>query len=146
MMTKKPYSPSELEENKNTKSPKGSIKNNPESSESASSQATLHGTAVANQNTATMTSAPKRKGPTTRIVVKFDVGFSNSVYLRGKGANLSWDKGILLKNQKADEWTWETDVPFTSCEFKVLINDRDFEVGDNHPLNCGATVQYTPKF
>lgn len=86
------------------------------------------------------------KGPKTRIVVKYDVGFSNSLYLRGKGASLSWDKGVCLKNLKADEWVWETDAPFTNCEFKVLINDSQYEIGENHRLTCGANIHYTPKF
>jgi hypothetical protein len=61
-------------------------------------------------------------GPKTRVVVKYDVGFNNAIYIRGNGANLSWDKGILLKNVKPDEWVWETDLAFTKCEFKVMIN------------------------
>ena len=39
------------------------------------------------------------------MVVHFDVGFKNSVD-RGKGAGLSWDKGVQLKNTKPDEWVW----------------------------------------
>lgn len=89
--------------------------------------------------------APK-KGPTTRIIVKYDVGFTNAIYLRGEGANLSWNKGIMLKNIKADEWLWETDTPFTKCEFKVLINDRQYELGENHKLQCGTSFEYTPSF
>mgnify|MGYP000656202319 CR=1 FL=1 len=88
----------------------------------------------------------EKKGPKTRIIIKYDVGFSNEIFLRGKGANLSWDKGIPLKNIKNDEWLWETDVPFTHCEFKVLINDHHYEVGENHKLSCGAHIHYTPKF
>jgi len=91
-------------------------------------------------------SSEHKKGPTTRITIKYDVGFSNSLYLRGKGPNLSWDKGIMLKNISADEWVWETNTPFTTCEFKVLLNDRVYEIGDNHLLSCGAAIQYTPKF
>lgn len=86
------------------------------------------------------------KGSKTRVMVKYDVGFGNNLFLRGKGANLSWDKGIALKNHKNDEWIWETDVPFSSCEFKVLVNDRCFEIGDNHTLTSGASIQYTPRF
>ncbi|MEI8364903.1 MAG: hypothetical protein WCF65_00655 [Parachlamydiaceae bacterium] len=86
------------------------------------------------------------KPATTQIVIKYDVGFNNHLFLRGKGANLSWEKGIPLKNVKRDEWTWETSTPFSSCEFKVLINDIHYETGENHKLNCGASVHYTPKF
>lgn len=87
-----------------------------------------------------------KKGPKTRIIVKYDIGFNNQITLRGKGANLSWDKGVVLKNVKPDEWIWESDLPFTTCEFKVLINDMHYELGDNHPLSCGASIQYTPRF
>jgi hypothetical protein len=91
-------------------------------------------------------SVKTHSGPKTRITLNFDVGFPNAIYLRGQGANLSWDKGILLKNVKADEWVWETNVPFTSCEFKVLINDTQYELGQNHTLTCGASIRYTPQF
>lgn len=86
------------------------------------------------------------KGPKTRIIIKYDVGFNNTLFLRGKGANLNWDKGVSLKNVKKDEWIWETDTPFTTGEFKVLINDNHYEIGENHPLTCGANIHYTPKF
>lgn len=82
----------------------------------------------------------------TRIIIKYDVGFNNQLHIRGKGANLNWEKGQLLKNVKADEWMWETDAHFSQCEFKVLINDANYETGENHLLNCGSSVIYTPHF
>lgn len=88
----------------------------------------------------------KKGAAKTRITVKYDIGFSNQLYIRGQGANLSWDKGQPFKNVKSDEWVWETDTPFTRCEFKVLINDRIYETGDNHVLNHGAALLYTPHF
>ncbi len=89
---------------------------------------------------------PLQMGPKTRITIHFDVGFPNALYLRGEGAELSWEKGLLLKNVKSDEWIWETNKPFTTCQFKILINDYEFEIGENHLLTCGASVHYTPKF
>jgi hypothetical protein len=93
-----------------------------------------------------LSAAERKIGPTTRITIQYDVGFSNSIFIRGKGATLSWDKGLPLKNTKANEWVWETTIPFTTCEFKVLINDKEYEIGDNHLLTCGASIHYTPKF
>jgi hypothetical protein len=87
-----------------------------------------------------------KKGPKTRIVVKYDVGFNNSLHIRGAGASLSWEKGIPLTNVRSDEWIWESNKPFTSCEFKVLINDQQYEIGENHLLTYGTTIQYTPTF
>lgn len=97
-------------------------------------------------STQTKLFADSKKGPKTRIVVKFDVGFGNFLTIRGKGADLNWDKGIPLKNMKKDEWVWETEAAFNTGEFKILINDKHYESGENHPLKCGATVQVTPFF
>lgn len=82
----------------------------------------------------------------TRIIVKHNIGFNNTLYLRGNGMNLNWNKGVPLKNVKADEWMWETDLPFSAFEFKVLINDRQYETGDNHRMTARGTMQYTPRF
>lgn len=82
----------------------------------------------------------------TRITVKYDVGFNNSLFLRGEGPGLAWNKGIKLKNTKADEWVWETNQTFQGGEFKILINDTLFEQGENHKLMPGANVVYTPSF
>jgi len=84
--------------------------------------------------------------PITRLIIKYDVGFSNAIFVRGSGANLSWDKGTMLKNVSHNEWVWEAAEPFTSCELKVLVNDSVYEIGENHTLFAGSTLQYTPKF
>ncbi len=82
----------------------------------------------------------------TKVVVRFDVGLNNSVYLRGDGPSLSWDKGTLLKNQGNDTWVWETTKSFRTGEFKVLINDLFFEAGDNRQVKPGEIIEYTPDF
>ena len=107
---------------------------------------TLFASATAKKSAPLTSQAERRVGPTTRITIQYDVGFSNSMYVRGKGAALSWEKGVPLKNTQANEWVWETTAPFTTCEFKVLINDQEYEIGDNHLLTCGALIHYTPKF
>lgn len=82
----------------------------------------------------------------TKIIVKCDVGFGNALYIRGKGAGLNWEKGKKLTNISADEWVWESDASFETCEFKVLINDERYENGDNHRLYKGASIRYSPSF
>lgn len=86
----------------------------------------------------------KTKG--TKVVVKYDVGFNNVLYIRGEGADLNWSKGTPLKNISNDEWVWETTKQFSECDFKVLINDEKYESGENHHLKCGTNVSYTPSF
>lgn len=83
---------------------------------------------------------------TTRVVVKYDVGFKNALYIRGHGAGLTWERGRLMKNIGPDTWVWETDSPIHECEFKVLINDQHYEAGENHHLKHGKHVEYTPRF
>lgn len=87
-----------------------------------------------------------QKAGKTRIVARYDVGFGNSLYIRGKGSNLSWDKGIPMKNTKSDEWVWETDQPSAAGEFKVLINDNRYEAGDNHPFKTDTIIEIKPRF
>jgi hypothetical protein len=86
------------------------------------------------------------KSSKTLLRIKYDAGFSNTLFIRGKGGGLSWDKGIPLKNVKADEWVWETSNLTGECEYKILINDKNFETGENHHLHPGSTIQIIPQF
>jgi len=90
--------------------------------------------------------AIKSKKEKTQIVVRYNVGYGNHLFIRGNGAGLSWDQGVMLKNIGPDEWVWEANVPFKECEFKILINDQQFENGENHQILDGASMQYTPRF
>lgn len=83
----------------------------------------------------------------TRIVVQVDPTFPSTIFLRGEGlSDLSWEKGVQLTHEKPDEWVFETDAPFSTAEFKVLVNDKTYEMGENHPLYPGASVRINPKF
>lgn len=82
----------------------------------------------------------------TRVTIRYDVGFNNSLFIRGRGAGLSWEHGERLKNVGPDEWIWEPTLSGNDCEFKVLINDQQYESGENHHLDEGITLQYVPKF
>ncbi len=93
--------------------------------------------------------AAKEKTSTksTRIIVKCNCGFPNSLYIRGEGVKgLSWEKGTIMKCTKADEWVWESQAPFTHAQIKVLINDKEFELGENHSITCGKSITFSPKF
>lgn len=99
--------------------------------------------------TAKKSAAPKKtpiSKPVTQICVRFDVGFNNTLYLRGSGADLSWDHGVPLKNVGPDEWIWETNKAIKACEFKVLVNDELYELGENHQISKGEKVKLTPVF
>lgn len=88
-----------------------------------------------------------KKTSKTRIVVQMDAQFPQTLYLRGEGvSDLSWEKGIELKHTKPDEWVFETDELFANGQFKVLINDETFELGEGHSLYPGASMRINPKF
>lgn len=83
----------------------------------------------------------------TRIIVRCNCGFGNQLYIRGHGVGLlTWDKGIQLRNIDADRWVWETASRFDKAEFKLLINDRQYEIGENHSLTYGAEIDFSPQF
>lgn len=89
----------------------------------------------------------KCKHGKTKVVVNCDAGFPNTITIRGEGIpGLSWNKGLPLKNIKKDQWEWECEGDFSSAKFKLLLNDKNFEIGDNHIITCGNVVRVTPKF
>ncbi|MDR0715388.1 MAG: hypothetical protein LBF25_01210 [Puniceicoccales bacterium] len=69
----------------------------------------------------------------TKIIAEVDIGFGNTLYIRGAGCGLSWDKGVAMKNKDAKFWVFECD----KCkgkgdfEYKLLINDELWCDGDN---------------
>lgn len=81
----------------------------------------------------------------TRIVVQMER--EGAPYLRGEGPSaLSWETGVPLQQGKSHEWIFEIEETFSSGEFKVLINDQTYELGDNHRLYPGASIRINPRF
>ena len=89
----------------------------------------------------------KASGPVTIIVAKYDIGLGNSLYIRGEGAGLSWDQGVLMKNNDSDVWVWTTNqIAEGLIAFKFLINDEIWSTGDNMTASAGETTTLTPYF
>ena len=87
------------------------------------------------------------KANKTRIIAHIDCGFTNNLFIRGEGVStLSWDKGIQMKNIGPNEWVWESDRPFSTMQFKVLVNDKWYELGNNHAAAFGQQMDFTPQF
>lgn len=83
----------------------------------------------------------------TVVTVKCNCGFPNNLYIRGEGIpGLTWSKGVLMKNIKMDEWIWETEFSFTTGLIKILVNDKWYEQGENHKIECGKSVTIVPNF
>ncbi|MFH1500002.1 MAG: hypothetical protein ABII82_19500 [Verrucomicrobiota bacterium] len=82
----------------------------------------------------------------TRITAAIDVGFGNSLYLRGEGGGLSWDKGVLLDCVADDSWTITLAESSKPIECKFLLNDVAWCVGNDYIVPAGSSVVLKPTF
>ena len=89
--------------------------------------------------------APK-KVIKTSVIARVDVGFGNSLYIRGEGAGLSWDKGVQLDNVSPYEWSFSSTNAKGAVTFKFLINDEIWAEGDDITVAKGDTSISSPVF
>ncbi len=80
------------------------------------------------------------------ISARIDVGFGNSLYLRGEGSGLDWERGLPLENRSSDHWTISLPASEAPLRFKFLINDVIWSVGEDYSAVPGAEVILTPQF
>ena len=90
--------------------------------------------------------AKKKIATKTTIAARVDVGFGNNLYIRGDGAGLSWDVGILMRNLSPYEWAWETKTADKPIEYKLLINDEIWANGENQFAQSDETSITAPTF
>jgi len=82
----------------------------------------------------------------TSIIARVDVGFGNSLYVRGEGAGLSWDKGVQLDNVSPYEWVFSSTQAKGDLTFKFLINDEVWAEGEDLTVAKGGTSISSPVF
>jgi hypothetical protein len=88
----------------------------------------------------------KPKGSRVTIAARIDVGFGNSLYVRGDEPFLRWSKGLALGCISKDKWEivlTGIDRPF---QFKFLRNDEEWSSGENYTASPGDTLTLTPSF
>jgi hypothetical protein len=88
----------------------------------------------------------KPKGSRVTIAAKIDVGFGNTLYIRGDEPFLTWKKGTPLGSCASDKWEivlTGVDRPF---QFKFLVNDAAWSTGDNYTVSPGDALTLTPAF
>lgn len=92
--------------------------------------------------------APKPAAVTTptTVVATIDVGFGNTLYIRGDGPGLSWDRGIMMDCQADDRWEWSTYEAKAPFMFKVLINDEIWAEGTDNTALPGKQNGLSPTF
>lgn len=86
------------------------------------------------------------KAVTTAITACIDIGFGNSLYIRGEGPGLSWDKGVLMECRDKDQWhiaLGESSRPFL---VKFLVNDLSWSTGPDYTVPSGVSLTVAPQF
>ena len=83
---------------------------------------------------------------TTIIQAKADVGFGNSLFVRGQGDGLSWDKGLPLSCIDGSAWVWSTRQAKGKVVFKLLLNDQVWAKGEDVVVEAGRKIEVVPVF
>ena len=86
------------------------------------------------------------KAVLTTISARIDVGFGNSLHLRGEGPGLSWDKGVVMTCIGDDHWTLALAESARPVVFKFLLNDEVWSTGEDYSAAPGASLVLTPTF
>lgn len=79
------------------------------------------------------------------IEAKIDVGFGNTLYLRGEGKGLNWNQGIPLTNVDGSTWQWSGEAD-EKLKVKLLLNDAVWQKGEDLVVAPGEKVQVAPAF
>lgn len=82
----------------------------------------------------------------TTFVAHSEIGWGNSLYLRGEGSpELSWERGVLMKWEDG-AWVYSTTSAHSPVCFKFLVNDHAWAEGNNQHVEPGATSITSPRF
>ena len=94
--------------------------------------------------------SPKAKAKpaavTTTIVAAVDVGFGNSLSIRGVGPGLSWDAGLVMDCVADDRWSITLPESSQPIVCKFLLNDSTWCSGEDYTVLPGSSVVLSPSF
>jgi hypothetical protein len=93
----------------------------------------------------TTTGSARSSAKAVTIEAKIDVGFGNTLYLRGEGLGLSWSQGVPLTCVDGKVWKWIGESK-EQLKFKLLINDQIWSQGEDLVATPGQKVEISPAF
>ncbi|MFA6962066.1 MAG: hypothetical protein WC205_15025 [Opitutaceae bacterium] len=107
--------------------------------------------APAKRTAAPVAKAPAVKAATpkqspTVITALIDIGFGNTLYIRGEGPGLSWDTGVALDCAADDKWSIALPGTGKSVTYKLLVNDLSWSLGADYIAASGSSVEIVPSF
>jgi hypothetical protein len=82
----------------------------------------------------------------TEVKAKLDVGWGNTLFIRGQGDGLSWEKGQPLLCADRSTWVWSTRRARTNVVFKLLLNDQIWAKGADAVVQPGQRLTLVPTF
>jgi hypothetical protein len=83
----------------------------------------------------------------TEIIADVDIGWGNKLFIRGEGCGLSWEKGVPMQNIENHLWRWECPGKCPeNFQYKLLINDHIWALGENLTANRGTKNFIEPSF
>lgn len=82
----------------------------------------------------------------TTITALIDVGYGNTLYIRGEGPGLSWEQGVPLEIAAADRWKIVLPESVRPVVFKFLLNDVSWCAGEDYSVAPGTSITVTPTF
>ena len=131
---------------KKTKTPAGAAPRATASKKPAAKPAEAPAPAPAPKPVAAAKSVKKAGPQPTVIQANIDVGFCNTLYIRGEGPGLNWDRGQPLECLKDDLWSYAIEAAAKPIIFKFLINDETWCTGDDYVVEPGNKITLVPTF
>lgn len=90
-------------------------------------------------------SRAKTDSRVTTIIAKTDIGWGNTLFLRGDGGGLSWQAGVPMDPLDGC-WRWSGLATGRGIHFKVLVNDQHWCHGEDSHVAAGETIHVEPEF
>jgi hypothetical protein len=82
----------------------------------------------------------------TTITAEIDIGFGNTLWLRGDGPGLSWETGVIMDCVADDKWSITLPDAGAPVVFKFLVNDLSWSAGDDYVVSPGGSISLKPTF
>lgn len=82
----------------------------------------------------------------TMITALIDIGFGNTLHIRGEGAGLSWDRGLPMECVADNQWRVALGESGRPLAFKFLVNDLSWSTGTDYVVEAGTSVTLEPTF
>ncbi|ATC65203.1 hypothetical protein CMV30_15260 [Nibricoccus aquaticus] len=82
----------------------------------------------------------------TTITAEIDIGFGNTLWIRGDGPGLSWETGLIMDCVADDKWSVTLADAGAPVVFKFLVNDLSWSAGTDYVVKPGGSITLKPTF